>query len=198
MRLALWVAMLLLPAATHAQRPGAQAGAPVLTEFRVFKGTQEVTATTRVRVTQAGKPGAAPIDVRGRVVELAPGIYDVQAIRTTGGVGAVRSIERLAVMHYPDERGRHLEVINFEPGFGALQVRTSTGRIDPAMVSLFPAGSRASAMRPTVAAPDYVLFVAPAGQYDVRVQSGDATEARWLLAIDLPGDRTRLKLVDVP
>ncbi len=52
------------------------------------------------------------------------GFYDAQAIREKRGeVAGLRWAEQLLVQRYPDEYGRHLEVINFKPGYGALQIR---------------------------------------------------------------------------
>jgi hypothetical protein len=194
-----WAALALI-ASLHAQRSGPDAGR-VVTEFRVFDGSEEITSTTRLRVVPMGRRGAPPIEVQGSSVALPPAVYDVDAMRVgSGGVTSVKSIERLAVMHYPDEGGRHLEVINFQPGYGALQLRSTRGRLDPQQVSIFRAGIRTTPMSQPIPGDDYVLVVVPAGQYDVRVQQGNpgAADAQWLVAIDVPSDRTRLKLVDAP
>lgn len=183
---------LVLAAAMSAQ-------APVLTEFRAFDGADEVTATTRFRVVRTGREQPAPVQTEA-MVPLAPAIYDVQAIRTNEkGVVAIKSVERLAVMHYPDEAGRHLQVINFQPGHGALQLRTTDGRIDMYDVSLFPAGNRTSSTGRALSGTGYVLFVVPAGRYDVRVRHRDhrgTADTHWLLGIDVPADGTRLKVID--
>lgn len=172
----------------------------MVTEFRVFNGAEEITSTARLRVVPTGRRDAPAIELRSPIVALAPATYDVQAIRTgSGGIVSVKSVERLAVMHYPDERGRHLEVVNFQPGYGALQLRATRGRLEPLDVSIFPAGVRTTASSHPIAGEDYVLFVVPAGQYDVRVQHSEhqgAADTHWLFAVDVPADRTRLKLVD--
>ena len=41
-------------------------------------------------------------------------------------------------MPYPDEDGHHLEVINFQNGYGALEVRGATGRGPEADVRYIP------------------------------------------------------------
>jgi hypothetical protein len=97
------------------------------------------------------------------------------------------------VMPYPDERGRHLEVINFTNGYGALQVRSPRADGVP-QVALYAAGERG---RPTAApvggrSEEYALFVVAAGRYDLEVRSGP--RATWHSDIEVPLDRTRLWL----
>ena len=96
----------------------------------MFDGAVEVSAETRLRVRPSGSTET------GRVVEGGPlaadlpaGIYDVQAVRQQAGqVVSVRWAEKLVVMAYPDEGGRHLEVINFASEHGALQLRWPEGQ----------------------------------------------------------------------
>jgi hypothetical protein len=176
------------------------AQAPVLTEFRVFDGLNEVTAVTRLRVVPAGRRNAPAVDASRSPIALAPSMYDVQALRTRDpGIVSIKWVERLAIVHYPDEGGRHLEVINFRPGFGALQLRMNGGRIEPAQVAMFTGIDRNVVVGHPLAGNEYVLVVAPAGRYDVRVQHAEKDEAghsHWLLAVDVPAGRTRLKLID--
>jgi hypothetical protein len=200
MRLA-WVAALAAAAPIYAQAP--QAGPRVVTEFRVFNGDEDVTAATRLRVFPAGSRNAPAIETERGEVPLAPGVYDVQAIRTSdSGVRSIKWAERLTILRYPDEGGRHLEVINFQPGFGALQLRASRGALAAAEVTLFPTGDHTEAAGRALGEHDYVLFVARAGRYDVRVQHADHAGAggdtHWLLAVDVPAGRTRLKLIEAP
>ena len=126
-------------------------------------------------------------------------MYDVQALRTRGsGIVSIKWVERLAVVHYPDEGGRHLEVINFQPGYGALELRATGGRLEPAEVAIFMTGDRSMAVARPIAGDGYVLVVARAGRYDVRVQHaapGAVGDTHWLLAVDVPAGRTRLKLI---
>ena len=172
----------------------------VLTEFRVFNGADEVTAATRLRVVPAGNRNAPAIDVERGTVPLAPAVYDVQAIRTSdSGVRSIKWAERLAILHYPDEAGRHLEVINFQAGYGALQLRVTRGALAAADVALFPTGDHTEIAGRALAGDGYVLFVAPAGRYDVRMRHADhggAGDTHWLLAVDIPAGRTRLKLIE--
>jgi hypothetical protein len=200
MRLA-WLAALAAAAPLSAQAP--PASTKVLTEFRIFNGAEEVTAATRLRVFPAGSRNVAGLEVEREDAPLAPGVYDVQAIRTSSsGVRSIKWAEGLAVLHYPDEGGRHLEVINFQPGFGALQLRANRGVLPAAEVTLFPTGDHTAAAGRAVSGQDYVLFVTRAGRYDVRVQHADhggaGGDTHWLLAVDVPAGRTRLKLIEAP
>lgn len=175
------------------------AQATVVTEFRAFDGADDVTATTRFRVTAAGRSGTEPIETQA-TVSLAPAVYDVQAIRAgDGGLVAIKAAERLVVMHYPDEGGRHLEVINFQAGYGALQLKSARGPIAAYEASLFRAGERTTPAARPIAESDYLLFVVPAGRYDIRLQHaqrGGAADTHWLLRVEVPPGRTRLKIVD--
>ena len=190
---------LMATASQGAQAPPG-AAAKVLTEFRVFNGAEEVTAATRLRVVPAGSRNAPAIEVERGTVPLAPAVYDVQAIRTSdSGVRSIKWAERLAILHYPDEGGRHLEVINFQSGYGALELRATRGGLMPADVAIFPTGDHTEVAGRAVSGDDYVLFVARAGRYDVRLQHanhGGAGDTHWLLAVDVPAGRTRLKLID--
>jgi hypothetical protein len=196
-----WVIAPLVVAVLHAQEP-ASPTAPVSTEFRVFDGTAEVTTSTRLRVTPAGRRDAPAVDARVPITPLPPAIYDVQARRVDNrGVVALKWAERLAVMHYPDEGGRHLEVINFQPGFGALQLRATGGPLAASEVAMFRPGDRAAPVGKPIAGNDYVVFVVPAGRYDVRVQHAEhdgTSDTHWLLGLEVPADRTRLKLISQP
>lgn len=196
-----WVSAPLLFVLLHAQEP-VPPTAPVSVVFRVFDGTTEVTASTRLRVTPAGRRDAPAVDARVPITSLPAAMYDVQAIRVDDrGVVAVTWGERLAVMHYPDEGGRHLEVINFQPGFGALQLRATSGRLAPSEVAMFRAGDRAAPVGKPIGGDDYVVFVVPTGRYDIRVrhaEHGGTSDTHWLLGLEVPADRTRLKLISQP
>src|SRR5690349_20885272 len=123
---------------------GFQATASLTLRIRVFNGPEEVTPETRVTVFKAGERQTPIAEVRGSgVVEtsVAAGIYDAQAIQERyGRVVNIRWAERLIVMPYPDEGGRHLEVINFRNALGALEVRSRAG--DTPDAAIFAAGSR--------------------------------------------------------
>lgn len=203
--LAAWCAVALLAAsAAHAQGTPA----PVTAEFRVFSGDEEITATTRLRIMPTGtRQGSTTVEEgKSLVTSVAPGIYDVQALRLRPeGIVAIRWAERLVVMHYPDEGGRHLEVINFQQGYGALQLRAARGAITDYTLTVFPAGDRTAPAGQPLDGDGYRLFVLKAGRYDVVVRrlrvrhaspEKDAQNTHWMLDVEVPADRTRLKLVD--
>jgi hypothetical protein len=165
-------------------------------EVRVFSGAEEVTGRTRLTVHRAGDrresiPHSRTPD--GRVQLAVPaGIYDIQAIEEREGrVVNIRWANRLVVMPYPDERGHHLEVINFKNGFGALQVRADAGEV-PEVVLFDPLKKQKPAAVP-VAGPAYLLFIVPAATYDLRVRVGD--KLAWHNGIEIPLDRTRLFVI---
>jgi hypothetical protein len=112
-------------------------------------------------------------------------------------VVSVRWAEKLVVMAYPDEGGRHLEVINFANEHGALQLRWPEGQApDPAgvAVTVTKSGESRPAAARTIHGPGYVLLVLPAGTYDVRiVRTGK--DAVVLPGIEVPPDRTRMKVI---
>lgn len=181
--------------------PAQEAAGPVTAEFRVFAGTEEITATTRLRIMPTGtRERSSTLDEgKGLVASVTPGIYDVQALRLRPeGIVAIRWAERLVLMHYPDEGGRHLEVINFQPGYGALQVRAS-GSIDAYELTVFRAGDRTEPAGEPFDGDGYRLFVLKAGRYDIRVrQAGAPTgapDSQWLQDIEVPAHRTRLKVI---
>jgi hypothetical protein len=174
---------------------GTRAGSIAL-ELRVFNAYEDVTAQTRLAIHRAGEHSspvahlnAGPATV---AIDMPAGIYDVQAIRERDGrVVSIRWAQRLVVMPYPDEGGRHLEVINFQNGFGALQVRGRTG--PPAEAKIYRTGDHNVPVVDPVVGPGYLLFIAPAGTYDLqtRAESGPA----WHNGLEVPLDRTRLWIV---
>ena len=168
--------------------------APLLSlELRVFNGADEVTAQTRAAVHRAGQR-TDPLVVLASgtpllAADVPAGIYDVQAIREREGrVVSIRWAERLVVMPYPDENGHHLEVVNFQTGFGALQVRAADGRRPE--IGVYRVGDHQKPVAAPAVGPDYVLFVLPAGLYDLQVREQDTTV--WQTAVEVPLDRTRL------
>jgi len=192
------VVMMALLLAVSAQSPA------VVAEFRVFAGHEEITANTRLRVMPTGKRESATTVAQGPrpSTTLAPGIYDVQVFRLKqDAVVGIRWAERLVIMQYPDEGGRHLEVINFEPGYGALQVRTTRGDLATYEVTAFAAGNRTVSATSPIRGDDYVLFVLRAGQYDIRVRHASGAEdpeaTHWILDVEVPADRTRMKQIDL-
>jgi hypothetical protein len=198
--LPLLVVMLSTTALQHPEQPPAE----VRAEFRVFVGTEEITASTRLRVMPTGtRQNATTVDEGKQLsITLPAGIYDVQALRVRQeSIAAIRWAERLVVMHYPDEGGRHLEVINFKSGFGALQVRAAKQPIATYDVTVFRAGEREAPAGPPIEGEDYRLFVLPSGRYDIRVRhvgtEDDPQDTHWYLDVEVPADRTRLKQIDV-
>jgi len=193
--------VLALAASFEARQPQTSQ-LPVATEFRVFAGREEITDTSLLRITPSGvREGMIAVGPARRLtVSLSPGIYDVQAFRTRqDAIVAIKWAERLVIMNYPDEGGRHLEVINFEPGFGALQVRSQKNPIANYVVDVFPAGDRTDAAK-SLAGEDSLLFILQARRYDIRVRPAgardDPNDTRWMLDVEVPSDRTRLKLID--
>lgn len=166
-------------------------------EVRIFTGSHEVTGETRISVYRAGErqnPVSQLTPQTGRLeIAVTPGMYDVQAIRERDGrVVGIRWAERLVVMAYPDEAGHHLQVVNLETGFGALQVRAKRSAEVPD-AALYATGQRAKESAPRVTGEGYALFVVPAGNYDLRTRDGE--RAVWHAGIDVPLDRTRLFIV---
>ncbi len=173
-------------------------GPNVRLQVRVFDGVTEVTRETRVRLYPAGRRGT-PIKLtlgadRAYEADVPVGLYDVQAVRMrSGSVAGVRWVERMLVQKYPDEYGRHLQVINLREGFGALQIRPD-GDAGPAGWSAVatPPGVPATEVGKARALGPDLLLVVPAGTYDVKVVLPSAQPA-WLTGIDIPDARTRLK-----
>lgn len=168
---------------------------PIALEIRVFQGGAELTAETRITIHRAGDRGnpIGAIAAHERQVTVPAGIYDAQAVRERDGrVLNIRWAERLVVMPYPDEAGQHLEVINFASGYGALQVRAAAGTAVPD-VGLYAAGDRSKPAATPAGGAGYVLFVVPAGLYDLRVHTAGAPT--WHPGVEVPLDRTRLWLV---
>jgi hypothetical protein len=178
--------------------PGQAGAETVRLEVRVFAGAEDVTTRARVQIHPSGTrttPVAAVSRGERHIVDVAAGLYDVQAIvEQDGRVVGIRWAERLAVMAYPDEAGDHLEVINVRNGFGALQVRGREGGPVQGEAVLYPAGSRDDARRVTPAARTaaWMLFVVPAGRYDLVAGADSRHEVG---DIEVTADRTRLKFL---
>jgi hypothetical protein len=169
----------------------------LILEIRVFNGHEEVTRHTRLTIHRAGdRRESLPHPAKegdGGVELLVPaGIYDLQAIHVRDGrVLNIRWANRLVVMPYPDEGGRHLEVVNFRNGFGALQVRSDDGPL-PEVVIYETAKRDKPAGTPLAGARD-ALFVVPAGTYDLQIRKGQ--KVTWMTGVEVPLDRTRLAVI---
>jgi hypothetical protein len=171
----------------------------IRTEFRVFNGATEVSGETRLRVRPAGSTETGRVLESGSLAaDLPAGIYDVEAVRQQAGqVVSVRWAEKLVVMDYPDEAGRHLEVINFAQAHGALQLRWPEGQTpDPASVTVTvtkDGESRVTQAR-TIHGAGYALLVLPAATYDIRI-ARVGKDPVVLSKIEVPADRTRMKII---
>lgn len=168
-----------------------QTPATVRLQIRVFDGSEEVTADSRVTLYKAGAHETAVASSSTRTgfdAPVPPGLYDAQVIRTKDSrVVNIRWAERLVVMPYPDEAGTHLEVVNFQADFGALEVKGQ--RPGAPKVGLYASGARDREVASPLAGDGYVLFVAPANRYDLRVEADG--QVSWHAGIDVPRDRTR-------
>jgi hypothetical protein len=166
-------------------------------EVRTFDRTADISEATRVVVHPGGRRDQPVGQISAgprRTVTVGPGIYDVQVIREQSGrVVNIRWAERLIVMRYPDEDGHHVEVVNFQSGYGALEVRGATGRRADADVTIFIAGEHNRQAATATTTSTYTLFVVRAGEYDVHV-TRDGRDT-WHRRIDVPLDRTRLWIV---
>ena len=188
--------LLLLTIALLAGHPAQQ---QLKLEIRTYRGTEDVSAATRVIIHRGGqreKPVGQISQGSRRTIAVNPGVYDAQAIHEKDGrVLNIRWAERFVVMPYPDEGGHHLEVVNFMNGFGALQIRwAGSNAPGPGMdAALFTPDEHSQPVAVPLTPGPYALFVVRAGQYDVLVGRGRA--ATWYHGIDVPLDRTRLWIV---
>ncbi len=178
-------------------------GPNVRLQLRVFDGLNEVTRETRVRLFPAGRRGT-PIRLtlgadRAYEADVPVGLYDVQAIRSRAAgadaIAGVRWVERMLVQQYPDEYGRHLQVVHLREGFGALQIRPEGTTPVPVGWSAVatPAGVPGTEVAKARSLGPDLLLVVPAGTYDVKVMLTTSAEPTWITGIDIPDARTRLK-----
>jgi hypothetical protein len=175
-------------------------GPNVRLQLRVFDGVNEVTRETRLRLYPAGRRGT-PIRLtlgpdRAYEADVPVGLYDVQAVRSKAAdsIAGVRWVERMLVQKYPDEPGRHLQVVHMREGFGALQIRPEGTDPSPpgwSAVATPPGVPGTEVGKARALGPD-LLLVVPAGTYDVKVVLPSA-EPAWIAGIDIPDARTRLK-----
>ncbi|MPZ17471.1 MAG: hypothetical protein GEV06_06120 [Luteitalea sp.] len=174
-------------------------GQPLTLEVRVFDATDEVTSETRVRVFKAGNR-TDPRTIRATsgvaTVDVPAGFYDLQAVREREGqVAGIRWAERRLVQRYPDQQGRHMEMVNLQPGYGALQIRRRSST-EPGDVtwraSIYKSGNATEEAGRSNKGDGYLLFVVPAGSYDVQVLPAIG-QPIWLRDVELPADQTRFK-----
>jgi hypothetical protein len=205
----LLAAMLLagLAQAAAAQTPNPPAvvdsGPPLRLELHVFDGTAAVTSEVKLHLyprgqrTSANEIQVAPGSGGGLNASVPAGYYDAQAIRERRGqVIDLRWAEQLLVQRYPDEYGRHLEMINFKPGYGGLQIRPAPSDAAAAKgwaaVAYVAGSDPAKEAGKAVPAGEDLLFALPGGRYDVKLTLGDKS-TQWIRDIEVPSDRTRLK-----
>jgi hypothetical protein len=198
-RRALGAAAVLVLLPLHGWAQPASERTTVRLQIRVFNGTEDVTRETRLQLYPRGqRQGAVPLVLgpdQAYETTVEVGFYDIQAIREQGGqVAEIRWIEQVLVQRYPDEYGRHLQVVNFRPQYGALQIRPAQdapptrGWSGTAVTTADPAKEVARAR----AVGTDLLIVVPAATYDVRITLPDQ-RTQWIRGIDVPPDRTRLK-----
>jgi hypothetical protein len=168
---------------------GVQSASPLALDVRVFRGPTEVTRDTQVTVFPAGtRVGGrpAPLVPSGeRQLPLTAGQYDLQLVQQQDGkVSGIAWTTLRLLVDYPGESGRHLEVVNFDQGWGALQVRQDGARPGgpPTWAARLVAKNGSEVAR-GVNGDGYQVLVAPAGVYD--------------LAVSQPGAPARLQQVEV-
>lgn len=169
-------------------------------ELRVFDGSDEVTGECKVRLFPRGQrtndlpTNATPGQAITATVPV--GFYDAQAIREKKEqVIGLRWAEQLLVQRYPDEYGRHLEVINFKPGYGALQIRPapdSTAAVKGWTGVAYQTGDATREVAKAVVGGDDLIFALAGGTYDIKLTMADKS-TQWMREVEVPSDRTRLK-----
>ncbi|MEO2196550.1 MAG: hypothetical protein ABGY72_10720 [bacterium] len=167
---------------------------------RVFDGLQDVTVDCRISVyaaTSRETAVTAEPDTDGwSHADVPAGFYDLQvARRDANGVIAITWAEQRSVLRYSDEAGQHREIINIQPGFGALLVQPPSAWIGtdrPWQVGAFLHGGIGRAgFAPTNAGDETPrVFILPAGRYDLTAQRG-AVEVS-ATDIEVPAGHTRL------
>jgi hypothetical protein len=193
------------PQQTPAPAGAAPTAAPDLPtirlEVRVFDGPEDVTSQSHVKLYPKGQRSSdIPMTTAGigqPTTAMVPvGFYDAQAIRERRGEAPnIRWAQQWLVQRYPDEYGRHLEVINYRSGYGALQIRPAPSEAGAAKGwsgVAYAAGDPSKEVSKSTPSADDLLFALPSGRYDIRVTLSDKS-TQWLRDIDVPADRTRLK-----
>jgi hypothetical protein len=182
--------------------PAAPADLPTIRlEIRVFDGPDDVTHESHVKLFPKGQRSKdLPMTTAGAgqpTTAIVPvGFYDAQAIRERRGEAPnIRWAQQWLVQRYPDEYGRHLEVINYKSGYGALQIRPAPSETAAAKGwsgVAYAAGDPSKEVGKSTSSADDLLFALPSGRYDIKVTLADKS-TQWLRDIDVPADRTRLK-----
>ncbi|HTV01865.1 MAG TPA: hypothetical protein VMF13_15055 [Luteitalea sp.] len=175
---------------------GIQAGSPLSLDVRVFRGATEVTGDTTVTVFPAGsRTNGRPAALASgeRKLTLPAGQYDIQLLQQADGkVGGIVWTTLRLLADYPGEQQRHLEVLNFEKGWGALQIRQQGAReAGPVRWTARLVRKGGGEVAKGTAGDGYQLLVAPAGTYDVEVTRADGTTST------LPGLEVRENLTYV-
>lgn len=174
-----------------------QAAPPLALDVRVFRGAVEVTRDTLVTLFPAGtRTDGRPVPLVAtgeRRLTVPAGQYDLQLVQQNAG--AVKGISwtslRLLV-DYPGEFQQHLEVVNLEKGWGALQVRQGQTREQaPVTWSARLVRRDGTEVARGVPGHGYAVIVAPAGTYDVAVTRADGTRTT------IPGVEVRENLTYV-
>lgn len=199
---ALFVAGLVQIGGAQTPNPPAVAdsGPPLRLELHVFDGTTPVTTEVKLRLYPRGqRTNEIPVAAGssgGLNANVPVGYYDAQAIRERRGqVIDLRWAEQLLVQRYPDEYGRHLEMINFKPGYGGLQIRPAPSDVATAKgwtAVAYTAGDPPKEAGKAVPAGEDLLLALPGGRYDIKLTLGDKS-TQWIRDIEVPSDRTRLK-----
>jgi hypothetical protein len=169
-------------------------------ELRVFDGSDEVTGECRVRLFPRGQRAndlpTTAMPGQAITATIPVGFYDAQAIREKKEqVVGLRWAEQLLVQRYPDEYGRHLEVINFKPGYGALQIRPAPESATAAKGwtgVAYQTGDATREVAKAVVGSDDLIFALAGGTYDIKLTMADKS-TQWMREVEVPSDRTRLK-----
>jgi len=197
---AVWLALAGSPAAAAQPPDPSRSADTVLLQLRVFDGMDDVTRETRIFLYPRGRrTGEIPVTLSPDAAyeaQVPPGFYDVQAIHERRGqVAGIRWVEQVLVQRYPDEYGRHLQVLNLNGAYGALQIRPAPSEEATARgwsaVAHQPGDTTREVTKARQIGSD-LLVVVPAGRYDIRVNLNDRTTS-WIRDVEIPIDRTRLK-----
>ncbi len=172
---------------------------PLSLDVRVFRGPVEVTRDTHVNVFPAGtrtNGQAAPLSSSGeRQLSLAAGQYDLQLVQhDEGKVSGIAWTTLRLLVDYPGEHGRHLEVLNFDKTFGALQIRAAVPATPgaPAWTARLVRKDGSEVAR-GVSGDGYQLLVAPAGTYDVVIEPSAGAAPVRLPDVDVRANLTYVR-----